>query len=110
MRVVLASASPARLNLLRQAGFDPEVVVSGVDEDAVTAATPGELALDLARRKAAAVAPGIGDGVVIGCDSLLELDGIAYGKPADADDVRARWAHMAGRDGTLHTGHCVIDA
>jgi septum formation protein len=107
--VVLASASPARLNLLRQAGFDPEVVVSGVDEDAVTAATPGELALDLARRKAAAVAPGIPDGLVIGCDSLLELDGVAYGKPADADDVRARWAHMAGRDGTLHTGHCVID-
>jgi septum formation protein len=56
------------------------------------------------------VAADVTDGVVIGCDSLLELDGEAHGKPADADEARARWARMAGRAGVLHTGHCVIDA
>ncbi|WP_461146131.1 Maf family protein, partial [Salinifilum aidingensis] len=76
-RTVLASASPARLALLRSAGLDPEVIVSGVDEEAVTADTPGELCLTLARAKAAAVARDVTDGLVIGCDSMLELDGRA---------------------------------
>jgi septum formation protein len=75
--VVLASASPARLAVLRGAGLDPEVVVSGVDENAFTAATPAELAGLLAQAKAAAVASGRADGLVIGCDSLLDLDGLA---------------------------------
>ena len=108
--LVLASASPARLVLLRQAGLDPRVVVSGVDEDAISAATPGELALVLAEAKAKAVAAGLTDGeLVIGCDSVLELDGRALGKPADAADALARWQSMRGRDGVLRTGHCVID-
>ncbi|HJD81033.1 nucleoside triphosphate pyrophosphatase [Kitasatospora aureofaciens] len=108
--LVLASASPARLGLLRQAGLDPRVVVSGVDEDAISAATPGELALVLAEAKAKAVAAGLTDGeLVIGCDSVLELDGRALGKPADAAEALARWQSMRGRDGVLRTGHCVID-
>ncbi|WP_327677590.1 nucleoside triphosphate pyrophosphatase [Kitasatospora sp. NBC_00458] len=108
--LVLASASPARLGLLRQAGLDPRVVVSGVDEDAITAATPAELALVLAEAKAAAVAAGLTDGeLVIGCDSVLELDGLALGKPADAAEALARWRSMRGRAGVLRTGHCVID-
>ena len=108
--LVLASASPARLVLLRQAGLDPRVVVSGVDEDAISAATPGELALVLAEAKAKAVAAGLTDGeLVIGCDSVLELDGRALGKPADAAEALARWQSMRGRDGVLRTGHCVID-
>ncbi|MFJ9770264.1 nucleoside triphosphate pyrophosphatase [Kitasatospora sp. NPDC101157] len=108
--LVLASASPARLGLLRQAGLDPRVVVSGVDEDAISAATPGELALVLAEAKAKAVAAGLTDGeLVIGCDSVLELDGLALGKPADAAEALARWRSMRGRDGVLRTGHCVID-
>ncbi|MER7843020.1 nucleoside triphosphate pyrophosphatase [Kitasatospora sp. NPDC096077] len=108
--LVLASASPARLGLLRQAGLDPRVVVSGVDEDAITAATPGELALVLAEAKAKAVAAELTGGeLVIGCDSVLELDGLALGKPADAAEALARWQSMRGRAGVLRTGHCVID-
>ncbi|MFE4975231.1 nucleoside triphosphate pyrophosphatase [Kitasatospora sp. NPDC056651] len=108
--LVLASASPARLGLLRQAGLDPRVVVSGVDEDAITAATPAELALVLAEAKAKAVAADLSGGeLVIGCDSVLELDGQALGKPADATEALARWRSMRGRAGVLRTGHCVID-
>lgn len=109
-RLVLASASPARLRTLRAAGVEPEVVVSGVDEDDVTAPTPAELALELAGRKARAVAERLGDALVLGCDSVLELDGTAYGKPASAAQAVDRWRRMRGRTGVLHTGHCLIDA
>ena len=112
MRVVLASASPARIEVLRRAGVPAEVMVSGVDEDAVTAGTPAALALRLAGLKATAVAGRMpGDDLpvlVIGCDSLLELDGEAQGKPADAEQARLRWRTMRGRSGVLHTGHRVI--
>jgi septum formation protein len=110
--LVLASASPARLGLLKQAGLDPRVIVSGVDEDAITAATPAELARVLAEAKANAVASGgalDGGELVIGCDSVLELDGEALGKPADPAEALARWQAMRGRSGVLRTGHCVID-
>ncbi|WP_338672425.1 nucleoside triphosphate pyrophosphatase [Streptomyces sp. SCSIO 30461] len=110
-RLVLASASPARLGLLRHAGLGPEVLVSGVDEDALTAPNPTELALVLAEAKAAAVADRqeAAGALVIGCDSVLDLDGGALGKPADAEEAIARWKAMRGRAGVLRTGHCVID-
>jgi septum formation protein len=108
--VVLASASTARLAVLRAAGLDPEVIVSGVDEAAYTAGTPAELAGLLAEAKAAAVASALAEGLVIGCDSLLDLDGRALGKPASAAQAAQRWREMAGRTGTLVTGHCVINA
>lgn len=110
-RLVLASASPARLGLLRHAGFTPEVIVSGVDEDGLTAPTPGELARVLAEAKAQAVAglPQAADALVVGCDSVLELDGEPLGKPADAEEATARWKAMRGRSGVLQTGHCVLD-
>lgn len=108
--LVLASASPARLGLLRQAGLDPQVIVSGVDEDALSAPTPAELALVLAEAKATAVAAGLtAPALVVGCDSVLELDGQAFGKPVDAAEALARWQSMRGRSGVLQTGHCVID-
>jgi septum formation protein len=110
-RLVLASASPARLGLLRQAGLAPEVVVSGVDEDALSAPTPGKLARVLAEAKAEAVAARdeAAGALVVGCDSVLELDGEALGKPAGAEEATSRWKAMRGREGVLRTGHCVID-
>ncbi|HEY7261109.1 MAG TPA: nucleoside triphosphate pyrophosphatase [Trebonia sp.] len=110
MRVILASGSPARLAVLRAAGLDPQVIVSGVDEDAYEAATTAELAGLLAGAKASAVAASLGDGLVIGCDSMLDLDGQAYGKPASPGEAAALWSVMSGKSGTLFTGHCVIDA
>ena len=110
LRLVLASQSPARLNLLRNAGFAPEAIVSGVDEDGFEAGSPVELALILARAKARAVAERVGPGaLVIGCDSVLDLDGEVLGKPADAEDAVGRWKAMRGREGILVTGHCLID-
>jgi septum formation protein len=108
VRLVLASGSPARLKLLRQIGIEPEVVVSGVDESSVSG-PPYDVALTLAVRKAQAVAPAYQDVLVLGCDSVLELDGEALGKPDDAADAVARWQRMRGRSGVLHTGHCLID-
>ncbi|MDQ3611717.1 MAG: Maf family nucleotide pyrophosphatase, partial [Actinomycetota bacterium] len=107
--LVLASASPARLRLLRDAGFDPTVMVSGVDEQAVTADDPRELVRELARRKAEAVATGLQDALVVGADSMLLLDGQTHGKPRDDAEARARWLRMRGRTGTLLTGQAVID-
>lgn len=107
-RLVLASASPARLATLRAAGIEPEVVVSNVDESDVPG-TPEEVALTLAVAKARAVAAGSADSLVLGCDSVLDLDGVAYGKPADAAEAVRRWHLMRGRSGVLRTGHCLID-
>ncbi|GAB2987288.1 Maf family protein [Nocardioides montaniterrae] len=109
---VLASASPARLKTLRGAGLDPTVIVSGVDESQVDGLPAGELALRLAELKCGAVAarPEVPtDALVLGCDSVLELDGQILGKPSDAADATARWQAMRGRSGVLHTGHCLTD-
>ncbi|WP_347353365.1 Maf family protein [Intrasporangium sp.] len=116
--LVLASASPARLATLRAAGVEPMVVVSEVDEDAVVAAAadrygalaPEDIALLLARAKCEAVAAGNQfPGVVLGCDSVLELDGEVHGKPVDAAEAVARWRRMRGHTGLLHTGHWLVD-
>lgn len=94
---------------MRQAGLNPEVVVSGVDETAVTAPRVGELVALLAAAKAAVVAKDQTDAVVIGADSVLEFRGQALGKPADTADARTRWQRMGGRSGVLHTGQAVFD-
>jgi septum formation protein len=108
---VLASASPARLGLLRAAGLDPVVVVSGVDESAVERDDPSALVEALAVAKATAVADGdVPEGaLVVGCDSMLVLDGEVLGKPATPEEAVRRWSAMRGRTGALATGHCVVD-
>lgn len=117
-RVVLASASSGRRMVLRQAGIDPVILVSGVDEDAVIAAlgaeaAPADVANALAAAKAEQVVANLepapaSDCVVIGCDSMLLIDGRLCGKPESVDDARRQWESMRGRAGHLHTGHCVI--
>ena len=112
MPLVLASASPARLATLRSAGVEPVVIVSGVAESQVQDLPPVELALQLAELKCAAVAGREGlpdDALVLGCDSVLELDGQVLGKPRDAADAADRWKQMRGRSGVLHTGHSLRD-
>jgi septum formation protein len=110
IRFVLASASPARLATLRAAGVDPEVIVSGFDEDSIRASTVAALVEKLARIKAATVRESIsGPALVLGCDSMLEFDGEALGKPRSADDAVARWRRMRGKQGVLWTGHCLLD-
>jgi septum formation protein len=108
-RLVLASASPARLSLLRQAGLAPDVVVSDVDESAVHAPRVAEQVALLASAKASAVAKRETDALVIGADSLLEFKGKPLGKPADAAQARERWQRMAGHSGVLHTGQALFD-
>jgi septum formation protein len=124
-RLVLGSASSGRLSVLRQAGIDPLVLVSGVDEDGLIAAlgsdaAPDEVVRTLARAKAEQVAATLGhpptqehravtaDCVVIGCDSMLYLDGRLCGKPDSIETARRQWRSMAGRAGQLHTGHCLV--
>jgi len=113
--LLLASASPARRRLLAQAAIPHQVQVSGVDEEAVANPDPVALVGQLATAKARAVhdrllgSPQASEfWGVLGCDSLLEVDGAVFGKPVDADDARRRWRRMAGGWGELHTGHCLL--
>ena len=126
--LVLGSASPARLQTLKRAGVTPYVLVSEVDEDVVVAdatsrfgeLAPEDVALVLARAKCEAVALRLADdgtspqgapvgALVLGCDSVLELDGEVHGKPADEAEAISRWKRMSGRSGVLHTAHWLID-
>lgn len=120
-RLVLGSASPGRLKVLRQAGVEPVVVVSGVDEDLITAglrpdASPDEVVCALATAKADAVVGNLADAhgeltadcVVIGCDSMLYIDGRLCGKPQSVETALDQWRVIGGRSGQLHTGHCLL--
>lgn len=124
VRLILASSSPARKKLLEDAGVLFEVIVSDVDEDAALAQaqqeakeaglgaiSPAHTAQLLAQAKARAVAalPQAAGALVLGCDSVFELDGVAYGKPGSAEVALERITSMSGRSGQLHTGHWLVD-
>lgn len=116
LHLVLASGSPARLALLRAAGVEPTVVVSDVDEDALTARLgtddPAALVAALAEAKATTVAartPASGPTVVLGCDSLFTIDGTTWGKPSSPEEAVARIRAMRGHQGVLRTGHHLIE-
>ena len=114
VRFVLASASPARLRTLREAGLRPDVVVSDVNEpaliDELGPVPTSSLTQRLAEAKATAVAAQLdGAAVVLGCDSMLELDGMSLGKPDSTGEAMKRWDRMRGSTGVLHTGHCLVD-
>ena len=111
MRLVLASASPARLETLRRAGVHPTVVVSDVDESLVQTEDIHELVAELAKRKAEAVATEVlpaDDVVIVGCDSMLEVDGVTYGKPGSPENAAELWTRLSESTGLLVTGHHVI--
>lgn len=111
MRLILASASPARLETLRRAGTHPSAIVSDVDESAVVLDDIEDLTSELARLKAEAVAAQVlpADGViVVGCDTMLEVDGRPYGKPGSPQAAARLWQRLSGVTGRLVTGHHVI--
>lgn len=107
--LVLASGSPARLRLLRAAGIDPVAVASDADESHDGSLATADLVGVLAARKAAAVAQQRPGDLVLGCDSMLDLDGVAVGKPGSAEAAVELWHRLAGRQGVLYTGHHLID-
>lgn len=106
---VLASASPARRRLLQTVGIDPVVCVSNFDESQVSLTDPVELVKTLARCKAEIVLDRVSNSMILGCDSVLTIDGEIHGKPKDAAEAFARWQQMRGNRGTLYTGHALID-
>lgn len=106
---ILASASPARRRLLQNAGIEPLVRVSDFDESQIQLNDPESLVQTLAQRKAETVASQFESGLILGCDSVLLVNGEIHGKPADADEAIARWHKMSGQVGELYTGHALID-
>ena len=107
--LILASGSSGRLSVLRAAGIAPEVVVSGVDETCDDGLDTETMVAELAERKAAAVATLRPDDLILGCDSMLDFEGEALGKASSTARATAVWRRLAGNEGTLYTGHCLID-
>ena len=112
--IILASASPSRKRILESVGIDPRIVVSGVDEETpeLIALNPADLVIALAILKAHTVYnkdPEISNTLIIGCDSTFEFEGESLGKPMSVENAIARCRQLSGKNGYLHTGHCVID-
>ncbi|MGY6530382.1 MAG: Maf family protein [Cyanobacterium sp.] len=108
-KFILASASPARLKLLRMIGINPQVEVSNYDESLVDLLNPHNLVNTLAENKASMVAQNHNDGLILGCDSVLAVNGEIYGKPENEQDAINRWRNMRGNGGKLYTGHALLD-
>ena len=107
MGIILASSSPRRRELMALITPDYTVRTSDVDERAIRAETPALLAQKLAAAKCRAVAESCPEDVVIGCDTVVDVDGAVFGKPADRDDARRMIRVLAGRGHLVHTGVCI---
>ena len=118
-RLVLASTSPARLKVLRDAGIEPVTIAPEVDEDSVEKlcreagliTNTHDVVHVLAKAKAEAVAAMAqsAGGLVLGCDSQLDFEGESLGKPHDPHVAIDRWKRMRGKSGVLYSGHWLID-
>jgi len=109
--LVLASASPTRRNILYNAGFRPQIHASNFDEDSIQLEDPAELVKKLAQSKAENVAIAYGNqpALVIGCDSIMWLNGKICGKPKSEAHAIATWEKMRGGKAIIYSGHCLID-
>lgn len=108
IQFVLASASAARRKLLIEAGIQPFVCPSNFDEDQVVIQDPPQLVQVLARGKAETVAPQFSNALVLGCDSVMCINGKTYGKPENRAEAVKRWHEMRGRYADLYTGYALI--
>lgn len=106
---VLASASSARRRLLQNVGIQPFVCPSDFDESQIQLDNPAQLVETLALRKAETVAPHFQSALVMGCDSVLAINGEIHGKPVNQNEARQRWLMMRGNCGELFTGHVFVD-
>ena len=107
MKVVLASASPRRKQILETAGFDVEVRVSDADETLPDGISPAEAVERLALIKAEAVER-TADEILIAADTIVVLDGSILGKPADENQAREMLCSLSGRTHFVYTGVCIL--
>jgi septum formation protein len=108
-RLILASRSPRRRELLRDAGYEFDIVVPGesAESGVCTGESPAELVARLAKQKAMDVARRRGDGIVLGCDTVVECRGRILGKPSGAEDARAMLVSLRGREHAVYSGLCL---
>jgi septum formation protein len=95
--------------LLQSIGINPLVCVSNFDESQIQLTDPIALVEKLASCKADVVRSQVQDSLILGCDSVMVIDGEIHGKPQDAEEAFRRWQQMRGSRGTLYTGHALID-
>lgn len=107
MKIILASKSPRRLQILRQIGYEPQVIVSDVDESAITENDPARLTEELSKLKAYAVAKDHDDCLVIAADTVVSIDGQILGKPRDVEEAKKMLETLSGKVHQVYTGYTV---
>ena len=107
--LILASRSPRRVRLLEQIGLHPTVMPCDIPEEFDATRSPEENAESLALQKALCVAGNVADGVVIGADTIVVLDGVMIAKPEDARDAERMLTALSGRTHTVVTGFALVD-
>ncbi len=108
-RFVVASASPRRKEILKNAGFEFEVIPSDANEGLEPGISAKQAVLELAKRKAFSVLPSVQGAVVLGCDTVVTVDGEILGKPADKADAFRILKMLSGRRHAVCTGVCITD-